>query len=200
MTVLVRSETVTDAQLPDWVIPPPGGFTADDLDHFPDLPAHTELLDGSLVFVSPQTSFHTLMMSLLEAALRKSAPADLRIRREMSVVLSKKQRLEPDISVIRATADLGHDVTAYQATDVVLAIEVVSRDSQIRDRERKPQIYARAGIPYFWRIEQEDAPTAYIHTLERHVGAYTTIEVRRGLFNVDVPFPIEIDLNDINKL
>ncbi|WP_396992343.1 hypothetical protein [Nonomuraea phyllanthi] len=44
---------MTNPSLPDWVFPPPGGFTAEDLDHIPDLPAHTELIDGSLVFVSP---------------------------------------------------------------------------------------------------------------------------------------------------
>lgn len=191
---------MTDAQLPDWVIPPVDGFNAEDLDHFPDLPAHTELLDGSLVFMSPQTSFHSLMMSLLDITLRRRVPSDLRVRREMSVLLNKKQRLEPDISVIRTTADLGHDVTAYHADDVVLAIEVVSRDSKIRDRERKPQLYAAAGIPYFWRIEQEATPTAYIHTLDPRLHEYTIIEVRRGRFEVDVPFPIEIDLNEIDKL
>ncbi|GAA3868425.1 Uma2 family endonuclease [Streptomyces lacrimifluminis] len=41
-----------------WPIPPPESWTADDVDRIPDLPKHTELLDGSLVFVSPQTRFH----------------------------------------------------------------------------------------------------------------------------------------------
>ncbi|MDQ0763417.1 hypothetical protein QFZ32_003538 [Streptomyces canus] len=38
-----------------WPIPPPEGWTADDLDRIPGLPPHTELIDGSLVFMSPQT-------------------------------------------------------------------------------------------------------------------------------------------------
>lgn len=35
-----------------WPVPPEGGWKADDLDRLPDLPPHTELIDGSLVFVS----------------------------------------------------------------------------------------------------------------------------------------------------
>ncbi|MFI9415012.1 hypothetical protein [Nocardia gamkensis] len=35
---------------PQWLRPPPGGFVAEDLDRLPDLPPHTELIDGSLVF------------------------------------------------------------------------------------------------------------------------------------------------------
>jgi hypothetical protein len=47
------------ASEPSWPMPPEGGWTADDLDRLPNLPPHTELIDGSLVFVSPQTLFHT---------------------------------------------------------------------------------------------------------------------------------------------
>ncbi|MFF5254808.1 Uma2 family endonuclease [Streptomyces leeuwenhoekii] len=43
------------ASTPIWPIPPEGGWTADDLDRLPNLPPHTELIDGSLVFVRPQT-------------------------------------------------------------------------------------------------------------------------------------------------
>ncbi|MFJ5729931.1 hypothetical protein ACIQC2_17880 [Streptomyces paradoxus] len=46
------------ASKPTWPTSPEGGWTADDLDRLPNLPPHTELIDGSLVFVSPQTVFH----------------------------------------------------------------------------------------------------------------------------------------------
>lgn len=41
-----------------WPVPPRDGYTVDDLFTLPDLPPHTELIDGSLVFVSPQRYFH----------------------------------------------------------------------------------------------------------------------------------------------
>ncbi len=34
-------------------VPPQDGYSVDDLYTLPDLPPHTELLDGSLVFASP---------------------------------------------------------------------------------------------------------------------------------------------------
>ncbi len=64
----------------------------------------------------------------------------------MTVTLDSRQRAEPDVMAINANADTGPEQTTYQADDVVLAVEIVSPDSETRDRERKPQLYARAGI------------------------------------------------------
>ncbi|GAA1291688.1 hypothetical protein Psi02_36290 [Planotetraspora silvatica] len=201
MTAEVRSEEMTDPQIPGWLFPPPGGFTADDLDHLPDLPAHTELVDGSLVFVSPQASFHGLIITVLENGLRRTVPADLRVRREMSVILGLRQRPEPDVVVIRATADLGPDVTAYQAAEAVLTVEVVSPDSETRDRERKPQLYAAAGIRHFWRVEQNDGlPTVYVYELDPATGAYALMGIHHDKLRLSVPFEIDIDLTEIDAL
>jgi Uma2 family endonuclease len=63
----------------------------------------------------------------------------------MSVILGRRQRPEPDVSVIRAGADVSPEATALQAADLLLAAEVVSPDSEERDRERKPGLYAKAG-------------------------------------------------------
>ena len=42
------------AAFPEWFYPgPPGGWTADMLDHLPpDAPKHVELIDGSLILMS----------------------------------------------------------------------------------------------------------------------------------------------------
>ena len=61
----------------DWPIPPEGGWTADDLDRLPNLPPHTELIDGSLVFVGPQTVFHARAVDFFNWQLQSVAPADL---------------------------------------------------------------------------------------------------------------------------
>lgn len=134
---------------PAWLPPPPDGFTADDLDRLSDLPPHTELIDGSLVFASPQKLFHMLVLRLLEWGLQREAPQHLRVRREMTVIFDSRQRPEPDLLVVRADAERDTDQTAYRPVAVELAVEVVSPDSEKRDRERKPQLYAQAGIPHF---------------------------------------------------
>lgn len=192
---------MTAAPLPDWVVPPPEGFTADDLDRLTDLPPHTELIDGSLVFVSPQTYFHSVVVDLLVSQLRRAVPADFRVLREMSVILGRRQRLEPDVSVIRATAELAPESTALHASDVALTVEVVSADSEERDRERKPELYAKVGIPHFWRVENASGrPTVYVYELDPATHAYALTGIHHDQLKVTVPFGADIDLTEIDKL
>ncbi len=187
--------------LPSWIFPPAEGFTAADLDHMPQLPAHTELIDGSLVFVSPQASFHSLMLFLLERELRRFCPAHLRVRREMSVVLGLRQRPEPDLVILRAEAVQGTSETAYEASDVLLVVEVVSPDSEERDRKRKPQLYAEAGIAHFWRIEnQSDRPTVYVYELDPATTSYALTGIYHDRLKLSVPIEIDIDLTEIDAL
>ncbi|MFG3115340.1 Uma2 family endonuclease [Streptomyces sp. NPDC048197] len=185
----------------NYPVPPPGGWTADDLDRLPDLPPHTELIDGSLVFVSPQTRFHSRTMRLLDNALLAQAPGHLDVDREMAVRLDGKNQPEPDIVVFRqegVTDDA--DQTWYRPEDVVLAVEVVSPDSVARDREVKPHKYAAAGVPHFWRVEKSNGlPVVYVYELDPATGAYTPTGIYHDRIKVSVPFPIDIDLTAINK-
>jgi Uma2 family endonuclease len=187
--------------IPDWFIPPQDGFTAEDLDRLPQLPPHTELLDGSLVLVSPQADFHTLTMDLLVNGLRRTAPAEVRVRREMSVILGPRQRPEPDVVVIHSGADPGPRRTAYRPADVLLAVEVVSPDSEERDRKRKPQLYAEAGIPHFWRVENNSRrPTVYVYELDPATRAYALTGIHHDRLKTPVPFDVDIDLTEIDNL
>ena len=125
---------------PEWHRPPVEGYAADDLDRIPDLPPHSELIDGTLVIVSPQKAFHTIMLDLLAEELRRLAPVDLfRVRREMSVVLDSRQRPEPDLIILRADATKDMHAMWYPREAVVLAVEVVAPESAVRDRVRKPR-------------------------------------------------------------
>ncbi|WP_327069417.1 Uma2 family endonuclease [Kitasatospora sp. NBC_01250] len=189
--------------VPDWLIPPVDGFTADDLDRLPDLPPHTELLDGSLIFVSPQKYFHSVAMFLFEVGLRATAPDDVRVVREMAITLGMRDRPEPDLSVVRASAVTAErDETGYQVADVVLAVEVVSPDSVIRDREVKPRKYAEAGIPHFWRVEKGDKgrPVVYVYERDPATKSYGLTGIYHDELKTDFPYPIAIDLTAIDRL
>lgn len=191
---------MSTSTLPDWLQPPVDGFTADDLDRIPELPPHTELIDGSLVFVSPQKSFHSVVVDLLVSALRLVMPEELRVRREMSVVLGRRQRPEPDLVVVLAAATGGEE-TSYAPGVVRLAVEVVSPESEERDRDRKPQLYARAGIPHFWRVEEDGGhPVVYVYELDPATGGYVANGVHHDRLNVSVPCPIDIDLTQIDRM
>ncbi|ASF13331.1 Uma2 family endonuclease [Nocardia brasiliensis] len=191
---------MTDERIPQWLFPPPGGFVAEDLDRLPNLPPHTELIDGSLIFVSPQAEFHMLVISLLEQVLRSCAPAGLRVRREMTVTLAHDQRPEPDVVVLRLD-ETDPARTGYEADRVVLAVEVVSAESRTRDRERKPQLYARAGIAHFWRVENVDGrAVVYVYEVDPATKAYALTGIHHDRLKLTVPFDIDIDLSDIERL
>ncbi|WP_030415399.1 Uma2 family endonuclease [Streptomyces sp. NRRL S-1448] len=184
----------------NYPVPPPGGWTADDLDRLPDLPPHTELIDGSLVFVSPQTTFHMRTMRLLENTLLDQAPDDLDVFREFCIRLDKRNRPEPDVLVVPLGVDTGPKDTWLRPEDVILAIEVVSEDSEARDRDVKPRKYAVAGVPHFWRVEKSNGlPVVYVYELDPATGAYTPTGIYHDRIKVPVPFPIDIDLTAINK-
>ncbi|WAZ24104.1 Uma2 family endonuclease [Streptomyces cinnabarinus] len=184
----------------EWPRPPVGGWTADDLDELPNLPPHTELIDGSLVFVSPQTRFHMRTIRLLEYALLSQVPDAYDVDREFSVRLDRRNRPEPDVLVFRKDADTGPRQTWHHAESVILAIEVVSEDSLERDREVKPRKYAAAGIPHFWRVEESQGlPVVYTYELDRSTDTYSPIGIHHDRLKVTVPFPLAIDLTAINR-
>ncbi|MEV4397494.1 Uma2 family endonuclease [Nonomuraea sp. NPDC049607] len=194
--VILKMES--SSSLPDWAFPPPQGYVAEDLDHIPDLPAHTELIDGSLVFVSPQQRFHQNVIFGLHRALADAASDPLQVCQEMTVKLGPKQRPEPDLIVLGPEAPSDEGVTCYQAKDVILAVEVVSPDSEVRDRKRKPTLYAEAGIPHFWRIEKAGAlPVVYVYEIDPATGVYVGTGVHHDRLKLTVPFDLDIDLTTL---
>jgi Uma2 family endonuclease len=192
--------TVMTAEV-HWPRPPADGYTADDLDRLPDLPAHTELIDGSLIFASPQKFRHMLANSRLESGLRSAAPDWARVAREVTILIGRRQRPEPDVIVFRAGAVTDLDLAYCPADSVVLAVETVSPESEIRDRERKPVIYAQAGIEHFWLVEHvaDNALSVTTFRLDREAVQYVQTGVHHDRLRVTEPFPIYIDLTDIAR-
>ncbi|GGJ93406.1 hypothetical protein GCM10011583_26070 [Streptomyces camponoticapitis] len=186
-----------------WPVPPQDGYTVDDLLTLPGLPPHTELIDGSLVFVSPQRDFHSIVIDMLMAGLRRTAPPEVRVRREMTVQLDERNAPEPDISVVRAEALGSRQQTRFQAADVSLAVEVVSPDSESRDRDTKPHKYARAGIKNFWLVEMAGAdehPVVQVYELAEVTQSYALVGIFHERLKLSVPFDIDIDLADVDHL
>ncbi|MEO3884789.1 Uma2 family endonuclease [Nonomuraea sp. B5E05] len=180
--------------LPEWFYPgPPGGWTADMLDHLPpDAPRHVELIDGSLIMMSPQTAFHLYAIRLFESSLKP--PAHLAVIREMTVTLGMRQRPEPDILLVKKSA-IGARTISFRPEDVHLVAEVVSEESMERDRTTKPIKYSNAGIKHFWRVEQEDGlPVVYTFELEPAVKAYVPTGIYRKRLQLNVGFEVDLDL------
>ena len=130
----------------------------------------------------------------LEAALRP----DLAVQRAMTVTLTPKQRPEPDLMITWKHAERGNDQNDFEPEDVLLVVEVVSAESEVRDRERKPQLYAEAGIRVFWRVELvEGKAVVYAYELDPATKQYVATGIHRDRLAMSWPFEAELDLTGI---
>jgi Uma2 family endonuclease len=190
---MMRDETERDTCTCYPVLPltPPNGWTLDNLP-LADLPKRTELIRGVLV-MSPQTSWHMEAVSVLKRLIDDQCPPHCMTQYRMAIRKSLRTAPEPDISIVHARAfDL--DKSVYLPEEVLLAAEVISPESEERDREDKPIIYGAMGIPTFWLIEmgEDFAPIVREHYL--YAGVYKRMKTHIGRLTTDVPFPIDIPL------
>ncbi|MEH1012758.1 Uma2 family endonuclease [Micromonospora sp. CPCC 206060] len=182
--------------VPEWMRPPRlEGWYADDLDHLPEAPRHTELIDGALVFMmSPQRSWHARLVTALVLSLTEQAPAGIEVEREMTIRLDERNRPEPDL--LATTAPYDPDRTFYTPDQVLLVVEVVSPESAHRDRTVKLRKYAEAGIAYYWRVEDEDgSPVVHAYELDGPTQAYAPTGIHRHELGSSTPFAIKLDLD-----
>ncbi|MBB2909490.1 Uma2 family endonuclease [Streptosporangium becharense] len=192
--------------LANWPLPPPGGWTADDLDRLPidgpngelDLFKHVELVDGALILMSPQRRFHEYLLYGLRTALNEQAPGDLKAVMQMDVTLGPRQRPCPDVVVVGSEIAKDRSRTSYTPDEVHLVVEVVSPESEFRDREVKPRRYAEAGIRHFWLVENsDDEPVVHVYRLDPVTRSYVPTGVHSGRLRVTAPFPVDVDLAEL---
>jgi Uma2 family endonuclease len=198
---------VTSA-LEHWPSPPPWGWTADDLDRLPsdgpngepDFFKHVELIDGALVFMSLQKRFHERVIRGLTNSLNAQVPDRLSALMQMDVKLGHRMRPCPDVLVIDAAVADDDERTHYLPAEVHLVVEVVSPESEDRDRKSKPPRYAEAGIAHFWRVEERDGkPVVFVYELDPATRAYALTGIHHGRLTVPVPFSIDIDLDGMPR-
>ncbi|GIE40732.1 hypothetical protein Alo02nite_36300 [Actinoplanes lobatus] len=176
---------------------------AEDLDRLPGLPSDAELIDGSIVIPSPRALSHMKALRLFESAFVRLAPREsYRVSRDISVVIGPRQRPRPDLLVVHARAEIDDEETCYPADAVVLVLEVTSRGSVTLDREWKPHLYADAGIPFHWRVERSSRGKPVVYAFERDPAtqAYGPLGIFHDRVDLPVPFPIDIDLTEIDRM
>lgn len=160
--------------------------------------AGIEIVDGMIV-VSPSASKrHNRIAKMLAVALEAAAGDawnadigfDLRLR---DVPLLNRR---PDVIVYRADTI---DVTPTRPEHVLLVAEVVSPGSETTDRIVKLDQYAKAGIQFYWRIEQAltGVPIVYTYILDMASAKYRDAEVFTGVVRATAPFAVTIDLTKI---
>lgn len=160
--------------------------------------AGIEIVDG-MVVVSPSASKrHNRLARLLANALDSAAGPDWNADTDFDVRLSDVplNNRRPDVTVYRADTI---DVAPTRPEHVLLVVEVVSPGSETTDRIVKADQYARAGIQFYWRVEQAatGAPLVYTYVLDPATGRYRDGEFFTGVVKPAVPFAVEVDLNRI---
>ena len=129
--------------------------------------AGIEIVDG-MVVVSPSASKrHNRLARILANALDAAAGPDWNADTDFDVRLQDVPltNRRPDVVVYRADTI---DVTPTRPEHVLLVAEVVSPGSETTDRIVKVDQYAKAGIAFYWRIEQAatGVPLVYTYVLD----------------------------------
>ncbi|MFI6618333.1 Uma2 family endonuclease [Streptomyces sp. NPDC050528] len=160
--------------------------------------AGIEIVDG-MVVVSPSASKrHNRLARILANALDAAAGPDWNADTDFDVRLQDVPltNRRPDVAVYRAETI---DLTPTRPEHVLLVVEVVSPGSETTDRIVKVDQYAKAGIPFYWRVEQAatGVPIVYTYVLDPATKAYRDGEMFTGVIKAAVPFSVAVDLGSI---
>jgi Uma2 family endonuclease len=160
--------------------------------------AGIEIVDG-MVVVSPSASKrHNRLARILANALDAAAGPDWNADTDFDVRLQDVPltNRRPDVVVYRAETI---DVVPTRPEHVLLVVEVVSPGSETTDRVVKVDQYAKAGIAFYWRVEQAatGVPLIYTYVLDPATRIYRTGDMYTGVVKVSAPFSVQIDLGEI---
>ncbi|HET9188893.1 MAG TPA: Uma2 family endonuclease [Acidothermaceae bacterium] len=142
----------------------PGPWTIADVEALPETGSRFEILAPGVLTVSPgPASLHQRasrrLANLIEAAAQ-SAGVDVEVLEAMNVEIPGERLTIPDIAVVDANAS-DANTTRFQPSQVLLAVEIVSPSSKAADRAIKPDLYAEAAIPAYWRLELDPEPRLF---------------------------------------
>jgi Uma2 family endonuclease len=166
-------------------------WTVDDLASLPkDL--RYELIDGRLVVSPSPTPLHQDLGVRLLLALEAACPADLMVVTDLSLRIDARNEPRPDVVVIDRKLV---SVSPVPVEAAVLAIEVISPDSTVRDLHSKPRLLARAGLPHYWVLDPFHSEGIVLAVFRLGSdGQYSLVTETRQAFETDVPFPVTVDL------
>ncbi|WP_435195086.1 Uma2 family endonuclease [Streptomyces sp. NRRL F-5630] len=157
--------------------------------------AGIEIVDG-MVVTGPSASKRLRRLArLLANALDAAAGPDWNADTDFDVRLRDVPltNRRPDVTVYRAETI---DLTPTRPEHVLLVVGVVSPGSDTTDRSVKADQYAKAGIPFYWRVEQAatGVPIVYTYVLDPAIKAYRDGEMFTGMVKAAAPFSFEADL------
>jgi Uma2 family endonuclease len=153
---------------PTSIFLPPGPYTVDTLFELPESNLRFEVLGGSLIVAPAPSPGHNWVRERIHQLFLSQLPSDALLLSETAVGLPNRDGPIPDLLV--TTADPFEHPRWLPAALIHTVVEVVSPSNAINDRVLKTELYADAGIPCYWRIEQR--------AWKAHFGPVPAIVVR----------------------
>lgn len=165
-------------------------WTVDDLAELPpDL--NYELVNGRLILPSP-TPFHQHLCVRVVLALEANCPPEYLVSVDQSLRVDRRNEPRPDVVAVRVEHAYRSPVPVQ---DAIIAVEVISPDSNFRDLVDKAKVYGGANVPTYWVIDpaqEQISLTEFV--LEPEFGRYAIGRHTRDVFQTDTPWEITIDL------
>ena len=177
---------------PDPVKQRHAAYTIEDVLNLPGDAPRVELWNGVLSVVPSPSGGHQKINWRLVAWLDRHLPTGYEPQFAVGVVVDHRRTLEPDALVLHSPVDLDHHY--YDAEQVVIAIEIVSPGTRKRDRMQKPALYAAAGVPHYWRVEQSPL---HIYAYDLVDGAYELVADSADELVLTAPFAMRLPIRDI---
>lgn len=143
---------------------PPEYMTYEEFLEWADEDTLAEWVDGVVVMTSPASLRHQEIMDFL----RELLATYIKVHKLGKVVSPpfqmklKRTGREPDLLFV-TNEHLGRLKKTYLDGPADLVVEIVSPESQERDRSDKVREYSEAGIPEYWLIEPDMQQAIFYH-------------------------------------
>lgn len=148
----------------------------------PDEPL--ELLDGRLVFVSPQGPVH-INLTVIVRMLLERLYAGLGYAQDHSNIDAGPHDMpEPDVAVVKGDPRARIHQLA-RGEDIILVVEVAQTTH--RESRAKAPIYARAGVPVMWLVDVPGRRVEVYSGGATAAGDYARMEIIDEGGHVDLP-------------
>ncbi|RJQ80786.1 Uma2 family endonuclease [Pseudonocardiaceae bacterium YIM PH 21723] len=176
-------------------------LTVEEFLALPETGNRIELVEGTLVLSPRPTRDHSDACLELGIQLKAQLPAHLKVYQEIDIDLSLAPAAKPgfvrspDLLVVDRDRDKQSKAAGriLRASDLLLAVEIVSPGSRRADYRTKRDEYAEAGIPNYWVVDVwEPATLTAYHPVDD--TTYAEGVEHKGVFKTEFPFPFELDL------
>lgn len=165
-------------------------------------PGYTELIEGRLLMSPSPIPDHNFAVLKLATQLEPQLPGgyecipDMDVDLELAPPTKPGFSRRPDLIIVDRDARLRVRTEGglIRASEVAVAVEIVSPGSRWIDNNDKRREYAAAEIPWYWIIDITE-PISLVACRNTQEFGYRDHQQVTGIFATDEPFSVTIELD-----